>query len=342
MGGSSWSDSHYTDRVAIRDATHTPTFAHDAAVRAGTARTTIHETLDPKNIKGVRESRDSDAHPNSKPVAVFFDVTGSMKTIPRQLQTVLPKLMGLLLRKGYITDPQVLMGAIGDCHSSNRNYEGGYGFGGDQAPLQVGQFESGIEMDNDLTNMFLEGAGGGQSPPQESYELAFYTAARKTSFDAFEKRGQKGYLFTIGDERPYPEVTKEAALAIFGDTLEVEAIPTTQLVKEVQERWETFHIIPLNAAHGHDRSMRKAWEDLLGVEYVLTIDDANNICELIGSTIGVMEGTTDQEAVVADLKDVGTSASDAKSVSRALDGVTTLAAKKGVGTKRDTELTERL
>ena len=37
----------------------------------------------------------------------------------------------------------------------------------------------------------------------ESYELALYFAAYKTSCDAWEKRQKKGYLFTLGDERFY-------------------------------------------------------------------------------------------------------------------------------------------
>ena len=50
MGGSSWSDDHYRDRAAHRVATHAPTFAHDTAVRTGTATTTIHASLDPRKI----------------------------------------------------------------------------------------------------------------------------------------------------------------------------------------------------------------------------------------------------------------------------------------------------
>ncbi len=113
---------------------------------------------------GVREARDSDAHPISNPVAVMFDVTGSMQTVPRILQKNLPTLMGLCLRKGYLDDPAILIGAIGDATC-------------DLVPLQVGQFESGNEIENDLNNLYLEGGGGGQQ--MESYELALYFLARK-------------------------------------------------------------------------------------------------------------------------------------------------------------------
>ena len=77
--------------------------------------------------------------------------------MPRVLQTKLPQLLGLLLRKGYASDPQIMFGAIGDATC-------------DRVPLQVGQFESDNRMDDDLGRIVLEGGGGGQMT--ESYELA--------------------------------------------------------------------------------------------------------------------------------------------------------------------------
>lgn len=101
----------------------------------------------------TRESRDSAEHPNSLAIGVMFDVTGSMGSVPRTLQTKLGRLMRLLVEKGYVAHPQVLFGAIGDADS-------------DRVPLQVGQFESGApgDQDDDLGKIYLEGGGGGQVP----------------------------------------------------------------------------------------------------------------------------------------------------------------------------------
>ena len=139
----------------------------------------VDPALDPKGLK-MRESRDSDAHPDSNAIMVMFDVTGSMGSIPAHFASdkqALPALMALLTSKGYIPDPQILFGAIGDANS-------------DSTPFQIGQFESGNEMDDWLTKIFLEGNGGGQN--HESYELAYYAATRHTSIDCFEKRNKKG------------------------------------------------------------------------------------------------------------------------------------------------------
>ena len=117
------------------------------------------------------------------------------------MQKNLCQLMGLLLRKGYLAHPQILIGGIGDATC-------------DRAPLQIGQFESGIEIDQDLAKLWLEGGGGGQQT--ESYELAMYFMARKTAIDCYENRGQRGYLFLIGDEMPYRRVKRKEVAGILG------------------------------------------------------------------------------------------------------------------------------
>jgi hypothetical protein len=121
MGSSSWSPDFYATRSADRAAKGTDGFDHDKAVRSGKVATAAHSALDPKGVK-FRESRDSDAHPESKSIIVWFDVTGSMRTIPVQLQKKLGGLMALLIAKGYIAHPQIMFGAIGDATTDRRGY----------------------------------------------------------------------------------------------------------------------------------------------------------------------------------------------------------------------------
>ena len=181
MGGSAWSDDLYRDRAATRARAGTPTFLHDASIRSGATAKKAHSTLEPKDVK-MRESRDSAAHPDSLAIGVIFDVTGSMSTVPGIVQKKLGKLMEILLDKKYCEDPQLLIGSVGDYHS-------------DKVPLQTGQFESGIEIDEQLGHLFLEGGGGGSY--EESYQQALYFFAHKTSTDCWDKRGKKGFLFLL-------------------------------------------------------------------------------------------------------------------------------------------------
>ena len=178
----------------------------------------------------------------------MFDVTGSMGSIPVTLQRKLPELLGLLLRKGYVADPQILFGAIGDATC-------------DRVPLQVGQFESDNRMDENLENIFLEGGGGGQRT--ESYELAMYFIARHTDIDCWNKRGHKGYLFIIGDEMAYPAVKRHEVRNVIGDGGERD-IPVADIVHELQQRYHVFYILPQSASYGGDATILGFWRKLLG------------------------------------------------------------------------------
>lgn len=300
MGSSNWSDSSYTARDLHRKSTGTPTFAYNAAIDSGAAPAKTHDLLNPHGVK-FRESRDSDAHPQSLAIAVIFDVTGSMGGIPVTLQKKLAGLMNLLLQKGYVADPQILFGAVGDATC-------------DRAPLQIGQFESGLEMEDDLTKFYLEGGGGGQTV--ESYQLAHYFIARHTAIDCFEKRGQKGYLFTMGDESLYPEVNAKEVKDVIGDTLQAN-IPTPEIIKELQQRYHVFHLIVEEGSYPHHKKIEQAWRDLLG-ERVLPLEKADLVAETIAMCIGLQEGTVDLDQGAAHLKDIGTDAAGVKAVTTAL------------------------
>jgi hypothetical protein len=147
MGTTRWSDDNYHDRARARAAAGKSAFDYDDALRdLPESKRKVHSALNPHGV-AVRESRDSEAHPTSRAVGVLFDVTGSMQRVPRILQANLPKLMDLLIDRGYLEHPQIMIGGIGDATC-------------DRAPLQVGQFESGNEIEDDLGRLYLEGGGG--------------------------------------------------------------------------------------------------------------------------------------------------------------------------------------
>ena len=300
MGSTRWSDDEYRDRARQRARTGRDAFEHDHAVRQGEVERGVHEKMDPRNVK-LRESRDGDVHPESRAVAVLFDVTGSMQGVPRILQANLPRLMNLLIDGRYLDHPQVLIGAIGDATC-------------DAAPLQVGQFESGIEIEDDLGRLYLEGGGGGHIT--ESYELAMYFMARHTAIDCWEKRGRRGYLFLIGDEIPYPRVKRREVERCIGDRLQHD-LSVEKLVTELRRRYDVYYVLPRMTAHWDDAAVHGRWTELLG-QNVLRLEDPAGVCELIASTIGVAEGRVDVADLDGDLQGAGTSASVAQAVRRAL------------------------
>jgi hypothetical protein len=306
MGSGKWSTDVYDEHNRYKAATGKGVFDYsDSMHRSNRSSWHVHEKLDPKGVH-LRESRDSVEHPDSTSIVVMFDVTGSMGEVPITLQKKLPDLLGLLLRKGYVADPQIMFGAIGDATC-------------DQVPLQVGQFESDNRMDENLEKIFLEGGGGGQRT--ESYELAMYFVARHTGIDCWDKRGRKGYLFIIGDEMAYPCVKKQEVKAHIGDGLEVDIL-TADIIKELRNRFHVFYILPQAASYGGDAEILGSWRKLLG-QNILELEDADAVSETIALTIGLMEGTIDLDAGAADLEEFGAVGSTVKAVTAALTKIPT-------------------
>jgi len=208
-----------------------------------------------------------------------------------------------LTLKGYIADPAICIAGIGDAKY-------------DRAPFQVGQFEAGIEIEDDITNLFLEGGGGGNR--HESYDVALFFLARCVATDSWEKRGKRGYAFIICDEE-LPSVLQRSEIEkVFGETFGLEGdVNVDDLIAEVLEKWELYCIVPNMTSHYSDDSMKVRWRAKLG-ERVLLLDDPNGISELIASTIGILEDNADLDGLVEDLASVGTSSATAAAVTRAL------------------------
>lgn len=305
MGYGKWDDDTYTAAKTFRAAHGVDDFRYTATLR-NRPRTEwkADPTLDPYKV-GFRESRDSAGHQSSLPIAVLFDVTGSMGVVPRIMQEKLGKLHGLLERKGYADDPQILFGGIGDADS-------------DRVPLQIGQFESGNAMDEQLRTIFLEGNGGGQK--SESYELAAYFMARHIVTDAWDKRGRKGYLFVIGDELNKPRLSARHVRAVIGDDLPHD-VTVESVYRELEQRWNVFFILPNQSSYYGDPEIVEHWTRLLG-ERFLELDDPAAVCELIALTIGIGEDRIDLGEGLADLREIG-STHEAASVGTALERVTT-------------------
>jgi hypothetical protein len=301
MGSGIWSANIYDECNRQRAAKNQSAFDYsDRVSRSGRSDWKAHERLNPYGVK-QRESRDSAEHPDATAIAVLFDVTGSMREVPKIMQTRLPQLLGLLQRKAYVPDPQILFGAIGDATC-------------DRVPLQIGQFESDNRMDENLEAIFLEGGGGGQRT--ESYELAMYFLARHTDIDDWNKRGRRGYAFIIGDEMAYPTVKSSEVRDWIGDTLS-EDIRVEAIVQELRRHYHVFYLLPNAASYGGDREILGFWRALLG-KNVLELEDAHAVCEVIALTIGMTEGQIDLSHGTAHLREAGVDERTLQHVSRAL------------------------
>lgn len=222
---------------------------------------------------GVRECRDSEEHPNSTPIIIALDVTGSMRRIPYYMITEqLPRIMSVLQERN-IPDPQIMFMAIGD-----HVY--------DEFPLQVGQFESDTNKILDtLESLVLEGGGGGNEG--ESYLLAHIVAGYHTETDSFFKRGKKGFLFTIGDEPNLRSISSNHLIQILGYEKGVKSIYANEALEKAQEQYEVYHV------HVKDGSYvtSPAWKEALGDHFITCKSDdiSKTIANVISDTqVGII------------------------------------------------------
>lgn len=280
MGGGRYDPGEYSARYesATREAVST-----GRAESLYQARM-INPDMNPLNIT-MRESRDSADNPESNAIIIGLDVTGSMSPVLIQMAAGLNTLVKEIYDRKPVTDPHIMCMGIGDADV------------GDTAPLQVTQFEADIRIADQLTKIWLEQGGGGNA--YESYILPWLFALRKTSIDCFEKRGKKGYLFTIGDEEIQPRVTRGVAKRIADIEIQ-EDIKAKDLFKLVSERYNVFHLMVAQGGHmrGTDtlsgaRTV-KSWQDVIGQNAII-LHDYTTLAETIVSTIQLSEGMTIDE-----------------------------------------------
>ena len=211
----------------------------------------------------IRESCDSAEHPCSFPIIIALDVTGSMTEIPERLiKGVFPDIMQCIAEAG-VQHAQVCFLAFGDHYS-------------DQAPLQVGQFETSDSLlDKWLKLIWLEGRGGGNGG--ESALLAYYFASRHTKCDHILKRHQKGVLITISDECTHRALDRGSVRLIFNDSLETEQITVEELIDEVAHDWDIYHY-SLRDFSSRVQHAEEHWSNLLkGKGTALWFDDVDDL-----------------------------------------------------------------
>jgi hypothetical protein len=269
MGNKSWNSVVYSSYAAS---------IGGQSLKQTFKETTLKPAYNPVQIT-IREAVDSEANPESTPLIIGSDVTGSMGHLAHEiLKGGLGVIMGSIYEKRPITNPAILCLAIGDMEV-------------DQAPIQATQFESGAEeMTGQLQELFIEGGGGGNAG--ESYPAAWFFALHKTKCDAIDKRGKKGYIFTIGDEAPLPILRKGDLMRFFGVGAQVD-LSAKEVLEEVEKNWNVFHLIVKPVSH---QKVEDKWKELLG-ERAILIHDHTKMAETIVSVIQMNEGAEDHELV---------------------------------------------
>ena len=234
MGSGTFDSGAYAARAASTKASGADPMAYNARVKSGAVPKAVHDSLNIL-LKPRRECRDNVDNPTSTPVSVFLDVTGSMGNMSYDILNDFPHFVSILQETGAVSNPAVLFGAVGD-HKC------------DQVPIQIGEFEASDELlEQNLTNIFLEGNGGGNGG--ESYWLPLAFAAKQVETDHYEKRGKKGHLIIIADE-PCHSFDSVACKKYLG--IDMENMSMNDLATLVQEKWYVYILRPTGSAYSGD------------------------------------------------------------------------------------------
>lgn len=225
MGSGDWEKKDFIDYSKTMGRTVTKSGHIDTSRMRGAqdmykSRRLVKE-LDPKNV--IRECCDSDEHPETIPVILALDVTGSMGGALLKTASCLNEIMQNVL--GEFKDVEFMVMGIGDLYY-------------DDAPIQISQFESDIRIAQHLDRIWFERGGGGNH--DESYSAAWYMGAKHTALDCW-KRGKKGIIITIGDEPLNSRLPAYELQKVTGDAVQ-DDIDTKALYTVATEKFDIFHI----------------------------------------------------------------------------------------------------
>jgi hypothetical protein len=209
--------------------------------------------LNPKNV--MRECCDSEEHPNTLPVILALDVTGSMGNAATKTAQTLNDIMTHLYEAEMDEDIEFCIMGIGDLAY-------------DRSPIQISQFESDIRIAENLDKIYFENGGGGNW--YESYTAAWYMGLKHCKLDCW-KRGKKGLIITMGDEPINPYLPKDPLCESTGDTLQ-DKIETKDLYKEAIKKFDLVHFCIKSGNYPDQDEQKESFEKVIGSQNVYVSD----------------------------------------------------------------------
>lgn len=222
----------------------------------------IHADLFPKNI--MRECCDTEEHPNTIPVILALDVTGSMGSAAVEVAKSLNVIMTKLYNE--IADVEFCIMGIGDLYC-------------DHAPIQMSQFESDVRIAEHLDKVYFEFGGGANN--YESYTAAWYMGLFHTKLDCW-KRGKKGIIITLGDETLNPYLQKDKIKEFVGDNSQSD-VDTKSLFELASDKFDIYHINVTHRYYSYD-DIPKSFKDVIGENNYYEAN-LNNVADVIAEII---------------------------------------------------------
>ena len=167
---------------------------------------------------------------------------------------------------------------------------------GDDAPLQVSQFESDVRIAEQLDDIYMEHGGGGNR--WESYTAPWWFGLYRTRLECYDKQNRRGIIITMGDEPLNPILPKERMLDYLGEANGEEpqqyAFDTPTLYEEATKKFDIYHISvdDYSSAYGHrgipyKEEVDESFKKVIGQNYrISTVEKLEDtICNCIEESI---------------------------------------------------------
>jgi len=215
---------------------------------------------------------------NPLSVVLVVDVTGSMKEWPGLIFEKIPTLYNECnaalqkvdldsLKAGATLDDKLEMAviAVGDVMCDNY-------------PLQVVDFSSGPALTEGINRIKPEGGGGGNL--KESYDLAAYYLLKHCKIQDTGKIA-KPILVIAGDEGYYLTLSPRDVKKYTGDDIS-KSLDSKSLFTDLTKKYDTYLLRPELSYSSEDYAIiHKQWQDTLGPERVLKMDDPKRLVDCI-------------------------------------------------------------
>ena len=221
------------------------------------------------------------------PLVYSFDVTGSMGKLPKIIWDKWPGIVGQIVARNYLPDPEMSITAVGDIRS-------------DDSPLQMCNFDSLRNLDRWLKRIHFEEGGGGQG--SESYEMVAYYY-----LNYFDMPNAELPIFLMtGDEACVEKLYADDLRKHFGGNHENTTADAVFAALRKKFQGNVFRIHRPYSGHGHEgwtnATIVAQWERLLGKNNVIHLPDDRAIGDITLGLYAIVSGARTLDQYLEDMR----------------------------------------
>lgn len=155
--------------------------------------------------------------------------------------------------------------------------------------FEVAPLGDGPILDTYILSLNSQANGGGNGIESSEFGAVYTHTLLDTS------SAQNVFFFTVTDEGFYPNISE--AESYLGVDAGSKLTSTKDLFRELKVRMNVYNIFALTETGREDRRARKQWEDALGEESVIPLDDARRVVDVMLGTMAKVTGQYDQFSV---------------------------------------------